>query len=1100
MESGEAEGRIDLVADRSEFLTRLLDRPADKPALVDDIGASRSTVDRAIRELTAAELVERTDDGYETTTLGRLAVRRYRSFVADERAILSAEGALAPLPPGVDLPSELVADGEVVTEPDEPYRLYERVLADVRTATTVDAVLPRLGDTRPLRLCRARLLDGDLSGGVVAAPAVVDRLGTEFPALAADLAAEREFDLRQGDVPPFELFVVREGDRRTTFVVTADGSGAVGLVRSTADAVAEWAEGVLADVGAEAAPAAVDPADGDAPTDMTETADRLRADGFERLDERAFAERPPADPVRAWQTGHDLSDVYYGYAFERRTRPESGEGRPVAAALADRLAADDALAVTGPPGDGKSTACRSVACRWVRRDRGPVFYRLARARDSFDAPERVAAAAADCEGRALVVVENATGDRGEAALELCRLLDGDAAVLLEARDGGWRALAEDLTDATLRELLRSGVEEYRLPALDATACERAVDAFESATGRRVAVDAERLLERVDRGDAGGMYLLSYHLVAHSGGAPWRRGEDAPTGLDADVRAAHDALVDATDGPTALAVGALAAALVAAEQPVTAGQAHAVAAGRVADGDADPVDAHPRVADALDALTGRLLFPAEDDGYRTQHPYWAVQFLETLLDREDRRAVAAFERGLSALFAAADDPERRDRVERWLGGEASTLRGLADDPDELVRAVFDLATDHSSLAPLFGDHARSGIALPDGCAPETELACRRDRMLGWYEHGDLDRAEAVAEALADRARGADVDAATRDRFVVRSLVNRGEVAEQRGDMTTARERFERALDRATASGNDRMRVMVRNSLAWVALQTDRFDDAEAHLDDALSVGEELPPMSERATTTNYRASLARRRGDLDAAEEWLQRTLSMDRELGDDGDIAHTLNELGIVTENQGDFDRAEDYYRRCIERRRETGNRRALAKNVYNLGDLLAKRGDTAGAEDCLERALELANDLGMDRFRGNVHAGFGRLALERDDPETAADHYRRNRDIHRDHDHEVGAAQAVVKLGDVARERGDAETALDRYDRAAATLADHDAVGMAVKTLERRVDLLADEGRDDDAAACCERAADLAAAAGLDDRHEEFRERRSDLVATADD
>ncbi|WP_135820375.1 tetratricopeptide repeat protein [Halostella litorea] len=1098
MDTGEETARIELVADRREFLTRLLDRPADKPTLVDDLDASRSTVDRAIRELERADLVDRVDGEYVATTLGELAVERYRAFVDDQRAIFAADGALAALPPAADLPAELLTEGEVSAAPDEPYRLYERLLADVRTADAVDALLPRLGDTRPLRLCRARLLDGDLSGGVVAAPDVADRLREEFPALAADLGSRSGFDLRRGEVPPFELFVVREGDRRTVFVLTADGGDAVGLVRSTADAVVDWAEGVLAAVGATATPVDVSVPDDAAATALAEASDPLRADGFERFDERAFAGRTPTDPVRAWQTGHGLADVYYGYAFQRRTRPDDGDGRPVAAALADRLGAGDDVVVTGPPGDGKSTTCRSVACRWVRRDRGPVFYRPARAGESFDAPERVAAAA-DCDGRALVVVENATGKRGEAALELCRLLDGDAAVLLEARDGDWRGLAESLSDATLREVLRSGVDEFRLPALDAAACERAVEAFEAATGRRVAVDPERLLERVNRGDAGGMYFLSYHLVAHSGGAPWRRGEDAPTGLDADVREAHDALGDAGDGGTALAVGALAAALVAADRAVTAGQIHAVAAGRVADGDADPVDAHRRIADALDALTGRLLFPA-DDGYRTQHPYWAVQFLETLLDREERRAVAAFERGLSALFAAADDRARRDRVERWLGGEATTLRRTADDPDGLVRSVFDLATDHSSLVPLFGDHTRSGIALPEGCTPETTLACLRDRMVGWYEHGDLDRAESVAEALAERARDVDADAATRDRFVVRSLVNRGEVAEQRGDMTTARERFERALDRASAADDDRLRVMARNSLAWVALQTDRFDDAEAHLDAALSTGEDLPPMPERATTTNYRASLARRRGDLDRAEEWLRRTLSMDRQLGDDGDVAHTLNELGIVTENQGEFDRAADYYRRCIERRRETGNRRALAKNVYNLGDLLAKRGDVTGAEDCLERALSLADELGMDRFRGNVHAGFGRVALERGDLEAAADHYRRNREIHRDHDHDVGAAQAVVKLGDVARERADAGTALDRYDRAAATLSDLDAVGMAVKTLERRVDLLVDEGRRDAAAVCCERAADLAADAGLDDRGEEFRERRADLLAAADD
>lgn len=72
MDSGVA-AHVDLVADRYEFLTELAEEPARKPEIVDRTDTSRSTVDRAIRELTEADLVERTEGRYVTTTFGRLA-------------------------------------------------------------------------------------------------------------------------------------------------------------------------------------------------------------------------------------------------------------------------------------------------------------------------------------------------------------------------------------------------------------------------------------------------------------------------------------------------------------------------------------------------------------------------------------------------------------------------------------------------------------------------------------------------------------------------------------------------------------------------------------------------------------------------------------------------------------------------------------------------------------------------------------------------------------------------------------------------------------------------------------------------------------------
>ena len=89
----DVDDRIDLVAKRVDLLEALAAGPRYKPALVEATGDSRSTVDRAIRELEAAGLIERTDEGFWATLAGRLAAERYRAFVAEETRVLDSAEA-----------------------------------------------------------------------------------------------------------------------------------------------------------------------------------------------------------------------------------------------------------------------------------------------------------------------------------------------------------------------------------------------------------------------------------------------------------------------------------------------------------------------------------------------------------------------------------------------------------------------------------------------------------------------------------------------------------------------------------------------------------------------------------------------------------------------------------------------------------------------------------------------------------------------------------------------------------------------------------------------------------------------------------------------
>ncbi|WP_161973223.1 tetratricopeptide repeat protein [Halostella litorea] len=1190
---------IALVEERLAFLDRLSESPAHKPQLETDLDCSRSTVDRAIRRLEAAGLVDRVGDGYVTTPTGRVAAHRYRSYVADQRTVDDAQAVLSVLPPDCDVPPELVAGGTVATADDRPHRLFERLARHLRTADRYQVALPTLADSRHLRLLHARVLSDGLDADLLVAPALADRLREEFPSLIGDLFATESCTIRRADVPPFVVALstsdpptadpaaasTRDGGA-TAIVATHDEGALAGTIENDADAAIDRARTLFASLGENARSLVSPPADRDTstplPADDMQTHRALADAGMTRLDRAYFTECTPGEPETAWRLGFDLVDAYYGYAVGRvdpsldegksngdaaskRLRdpgdldgefspseteagleagsdwslptppdvPQSdraefedgvaigvgsengetsggeGDGEPdkprasssgsvVSSVLVDRLAAGDDHVVLGPPGSGKSTVCRRVACRWVEAGHGPVFYREGDTSGSdLSGLKRVVTAA---EGHALVVVEDAAGPVTEPTLEFLRTVrdDPEVTVLLEGREGAWRGAVDDVSDPRLRDLARRVLRTHRLPDVDERTCLRAIAAFEAATGLEVPLSPAALYDRVTTEDGiGEMYVLSHQIVAHAISAPWLDDATAPSALEGDVRAVYDALAPPEGAAEKdyetlpLEVGLLVAVLTAAERSVTPGLVHAVAAERA---DAERADrAHRRVEEVLDDLDGRLLLRREDsDTYRTQHPRWAIRFLEHATDRAERETVALFERAINAVLALADDPERREHVSDWLGFEPPSVSRLAETEsvDELVESLFGLAFSHSTLAPLFGTTKHSGIDLPDACSTAARLESISCRGKMWYDHGDADRGETELSILCDRAAEA-TDEGTRSTYLAEGYRGLGEVVVDRGETETAREFLDRSLAAARDGDDPRHEVGALNSLAWVAMTDDDYERAQEHLDEALAVAEDLGPCGDYSDTLYYLARLERSRGDLASAEERLTETIALDRAIGNRQNISSSLKLLAEIAAKQGGDDRAERYYRRSIELKREVGDRPGLAKALYGYGDLVRSGGDTDAAERAFERSLELAQENNMRRHEGRVLGGLGRLALDRADLDAAADRFRDQRAIHADLGYRRGVADATAGLGDVATERDALERARERYRE---SVGEYREVGDRRRAAERMDDLIeVCRATGDEAAALewAETAVALCSEAELPDLTETFRDHR---------
>lgn len=1148
--TGDSPDHVDLVARRLDVLETLTGEPTAKRDLIAAVSDSRSTVDRAVRALADAGLVERVADGYRTTLAGRIAVDRYRRHLADQRAVARARDALAALPPDADPPTPLVTTATVHDDGD-PVRRFQ-VLADrLAGADSYRLALPALGDSRHLRLCRARARRDGLDAEPLLDPAVVDRIRAEFPGLATGLADATTVSPRRVETPPFGLALATTGDRTWAALLVYDAGDLHAVLASESEAavtaVADRLDALAATAASvETTRAALRPDDPREP--LLDTPDTA---GLRRVDRSHFARRTPNDPASAWRVGFDLADVYYGYALDRLVAADAdpegwaeagalpgdgdgdGDGRghtPVAAdaVLVDRLRSGADQVVLGPPGTGKSTLCRAVACRWVEREAGVVLHR------SGDDPglgplelgPAIDAVVAD-DGHTLVVVEDAaTPATLERALELrrrCRDRDTRVAVLLEARESDW-AEARTALPARLRETCRTDLGTVRPPAVDRRTCERAIAAFEAATGRSVSLSPAELLSAVETDTgAGAMYLLGHRLATHTDPDPW--GDRPPSGLEDDVRDALDALDDATEGSITLSVGVLAAVLTAAERPVTDGLLHALAEHATDATDGPDPETHRRVAAARSALLGRLLFePGESGSYRTHHPEWALQFLEHALARHERRTVAAFERGLAAVGALAADPARRERVREWLGRETPVVDRLGTDGavDDLLTDVFDLAVRRPALAPLLGT-ADGDRSLPAAAAANTRLERLGALAVARYGLGEYDAAVDAAEELLDRAEAAPVTAVERTRALVRGHHQIAKVEGDRGAHDRAREHLaaglaavehhrertadgetdaeDGAAERAVDGTLVRDEVKLRNTLAWLAMEAGEFETAENQLATAREVGATLGPTPARSATLYYLGHLADRRGDPATAEEFLQESLAIDRECPSmqPTDEAATLNGLGRVATARGETERAAEYFRRSLAIETESGTERGRMASLLGLGRSLVAAGEYDAAVEALDEARSVADDLGIAVGRARALRDLGRVARERGAYETAADRLDRARQVALTAEEERAVAFADRELGHLARARGEARRARDRYERSQRRLRADGADRPALDVLSELVDLAADQGDHAAATDYCETAVEVATELGLDQRRETLAERRRELAGAAD-
>ena len=226
---------------RSSLLAALSTEAKQQRALRDELGVSRSTVYKAVRELDEQGLVERTDDGLALTLAGRMVESAYARFHETASDVCRTRELLSILPRDADVPTALLEDADVVTAeryaPNRPVRRFEKLVSSADAVRGISPVaLPQYVD-----LFHEQATQADLAVDLVLEKPVVEYLLTEYAdQLGETLDTGRLTVWETESLLPFGLLVV-EGERDAVGVVVYDDRGELrGLVVNESNAAVDW--------------------------------------------------------------------------------------------------------------------------------------------------------------------------------------------------------------------------------------------------------------------------------------------------------------------------------------------------------------------------------------------------------------------------------------------------------------------------------------------------------------------------------------------------------------------------------------------------------------------------------------------------------------------------------------------------------------------------------------------------------------------------------------------------------------------------------------------------------------------------------------------
>jgi len=252
----DTDAALDLISKRIDFLEFLDGDPKPKREIADELGYSRSTVNRTITELSDAGLVADDPGGCQTTFVGSVLADQYHEYVEIASSVLANREVLATLSLDSDIPPIVLKDANVRTPRDSspygPYHAIEGVLE--RSVDEVQVYVPTFTNPRGIEL--ARTLAKRLDIEIVFGDALIGELRSDIPNQVEMLSKQTNFTgYRTSNGPKYSLILTgTESGMEGAVVIHSEERELVGCIVTDNSAATEWMEQRYAEIRADSEP------------------------------------------------------------------------------------------------------------------------------------------------------------------------------------------------------------------------------------------------------------------------------------------------------------------------------------------------------------------------------------------------------------------------------------------------------------------------------------------------------------------------------------------------------------------------------------------------------------------------------------------------------------------------------------------------------------------------------------------------------------------------------------------------------------------------------------------------------------------------------
>lgn len=199
---------VDILRRRAEIVACLVEDSQDKRTLVEEVDSSRSTLDRALRELESVGIVTYTEGEYTVTSVGQRLVEDFFGFLERGELAIHFEPFLRWIPSDefeVDL--RWLDDAElVVPAENNPYAMVDKHVQLLKTMEDMRGMLPLTG-LHAYETAHESIVEDGATSELIITPGVAEVLTSDpcFAELTEEMIATGRFKLfvYEGPIPYF---------------------------------------------------------------------------------------------------------------------------------------------------------------------------------------------------------------------------------------------------------------------------------------------------------------------------------------------------------------------------------------------------------------------------------------------------------------------------------------------------------------------------------------------------------------------------------------------------------------------------------------------------------------------------------------------------------------------------------------------------------------------------------------------------------------------------------------------------------------------------------------------------------------------------------